>query len=147
MFQDALRESIGSFVQIITPIDIISGTLIAVFEASIVVRTSSSYGEPTDVTIPLHLSHTFVLLVEMNKMNVSVIIPACNEEESLQSVIQAIKKIAPFEIIVVVNGATDNTALIAKQEGCKVLTYEEKLGINIGRAIGAKKQRGISLYF
>ncbi|UZW64865.1 glycosyltransferase [Priestia flexa] len=37
-------------------------------------------------------------------MNVSVIIPACNEEESLQSVIQAIKKIAPFEIIVVVNG-------------------------------------------
>ncbi len=95
----------------------------------------------------LHLSHTFVLLVEMNKMNVSVIIPACNEEESLQSVIQEIKKIAPFEIIVVINGATDNTALIAKQEGCKVLTYEEKLGINIGRAIGAKKAKGDILVF
>lgn len=62
MFQDALRESIGSFAQIITPIDIISGTLIAVFEASIVVRTSSSYGEPTDVTIPF-ASVTYIRII------------------------------------------------------------------------------------
>ncbi|MDT2046095.1 hypothetical protein CHN50_13705 [Priestia aryabhattai] len=62
MFQEALRASIGSFVQIITPVDIISGTLIAVFEASIVVRTSSSYGEPTDVTIPF-TSITYVRII------------------------------------------------------------------------------------
>ncbi|MGG2086992.1 hypothetical protein ABFY59_08305 [Priestia aryabhattai] len=53
MFQDAIRENVGSFVQIITAIDVISGTLLAVTDAAAVVRTSSSYGEPTDVTIPL----------------------------------------------------------------------------------------------
>lgn len=51
MFQDALRENVGSFVQIITAIDVINGTLLAVTDAAAVVRTSSSYGEPTDVTI------------------------------------------------------------------------------------------------
>lgn len=59
MFQDALRENVGSFVQIITAIDVINGTLLAVTEAAAVVRTSSSYGEPTDVTIPL-VSITYV---------------------------------------------------------------------------------------
>ncbi|MDI3093277.1 hypothetical protein QJ133_19305 [Priestia megaterium] len=53
MFQDALRENVGSFVQIITAIDVINGTLLAVTDAAAVVRTSSSYGEPADVTIPL----------------------------------------------------------------------------------------------
>ncbi|AKP78887.1 hypothetical protein ABEY63_18840 [Priestia aryabhattai] len=59
MFQDALRENVGSFVQIITAIDVINGTLLAVTDAAAVVRTSSSYGEPTDVTIPL-VSITYV---------------------------------------------------------------------------------------
>ncbi|MBU3573060.1 hypothetical protein IUJ58_18920 [Priestia aryabhattai] len=59
MFQDTLRENVGSFVQIITAIDVINGTLLAVTDAAAVVRTSSSYGEPTDVTIPL-VSITYV---------------------------------------------------------------------------------------
>ncbi|MFP7732503.1 hypothetical protein ACLHDF_03595 [Priestia aryabhattai] len=59
MFQDALRENVGSFVQIITAIDVINGTLLAVTDAAAIVRTSSSYGEPTDVTIPL-VSITYV---------------------------------------------------------------------------------------
>jgi hypothetical protein len=59
MFQEALRENVGSFVQIITAIDVINGTLLAVTEAAAVVRTSSSYGEPADVTIPL-VSITYV---------------------------------------------------------------------------------------
>ena len=45
--------------QIITAIDVINGTLLAVTEAAAVVRTSSSYGEPADVTIPL-VSITYV---------------------------------------------------------------------------------------
>ncbi|KZE10409.1 hypothetical protein [Priestia aryabhattai] len=59
MFQDALRENVGSFVQIITAIDVINGTLLAVTDAAAVVRTSISYGEPADVTIPL-VSITYV---------------------------------------------------------------------------------------
>ena len=59
MFQDALRENVGSFVQIITALDVINGTLLAVTDAAAVVRTSSSYGEPADVTIPL-VSITYV---------------------------------------------------------------------------------------
>ncbi|MED3930227.1 hypothetical protein ABEY43_05115 [Priestia megaterium] len=59
MFQETLRENVGSFVQIITAIDVINGTLLAVTDAAAVVRTSSSYGDPADVTISL-VSITYV---------------------------------------------------------------------------------------
>ncbi|MGF9889734.1 hypothetical protein ABEX78_13910 [Priestia megaterium] len=59
MFQDALRENVGSLVQIVTAIDVINGTLLAATDAAVVVSTSSSYGDPTEVTIPL-LSITYV---------------------------------------------------------------------------------------
>ena len=53
----------------------------------------------------------------------------------------------PFEIIVVVNGSSDTTKEIAEGAGCRVVYYEEALGINIGRAIGAKKAKGDILLF
>ncbi|MEK1828512.1 glycosyltransferase family A protein [Priestia megaterium] len=53
----------------------------------------------------------------------------------------------PFEIMVVVNGSSDTTKEIAEGAGCRVVYYEEALGINIGRAIGAKKQKEIFCFF
>ncbi|MDK8210708.1 glycosyltransferase, partial [Bacillus subtilis] len=78
---------------------------------------------------------------------VSVIIPACNEADSLLPVIKEVQKMKPFEIIVVVNGSSDTTKEIAEDAGCRVIYYEEALGINIGRAIGAKKAKGDILLF
>lgn len=80
-------------------------------------------------------------------MKVSVIIPVCNEEDSLLPVLKEAQKIKPLEIIVVVNGSSDATKAIAEGAGCRVIYYEEALGINIGRAIGAKKAKGDILLF
>nr|WP_311591640.1 glycosyltransferase family 2 protein [Priestia megaterium] len=81
------------------------------------------------------------------RLKVSVIIPACNEADSLLPVIKEVQKMKPFEIIVVVNGSSDTTKEIAEGAGCRVVYYEEALGINIGRAIGAKKAKGDILLF
>ncbi len=54
-------------------------------------------------------------------MNVSVIIPALNEEQSIAAVIREIPRDRIHEIIVVDNGSTDRTAEIAADHGCKVV--------------------------
>jgi len=69
-------------------------------------------------------------------MKIAAIIPAFNEEKTIGATIQAAKgssKIA--EIIVVDDGSTDNTFLVANNLGVKVL----KLGKNYGKAQAMKK--------
>ncbi|MCM3005262.1 glycosyltransferase family 2 protein [Priestia koreensis] len=80
-------------------------------------------------------------------MNLSVIIPACNEEDTLPLILDEVQKLHPLEIIVVVNGSTDNTKQVAEKYGCKVIEYKEKLGLNIGRSMGAKAAIGEVLLF
>jgi len=82
-----------------------------------------------------------------NGKQLSVIIPAQNEEGTIEKVIQEARKIEPQEIIVVVNGSTDNTEKIAKQCGATVIVYEEALGHDVGRAIGAQASTGDILLF
>jgi len=52
---------------------------------------------------------------------ISIIIPACNEEKYLLDTIKSIKSqsFKDFEIIVVCDGCTDNTPLIAKKHSDK----------------------------
>jgi glycosyltransferase involved in cell wall biosynthesis len=68
----------------------------------------------------------------------SVVIPAYNEEllitECIRSIKQSLKSIK-YEIIVVDNGSTDNTALLAKEAGAIVLT-ECRKGITRARQTG-----------
>ncbi len=54
-------------------------------------------------------------------MRIFVIIPALNEEGSIAKVIQDIPQNIVSEIIVVNNGSTDNTAVVAQQAGARVL--------------------------
>jgi glycosyltransferase involved in cell wall biosynthesis len=62
-------------------------------------------------------------------MNVSVIIPAYNEEESIQEVIRRVEHAVPgAEIIVVDDGSTDKTYEIAKKTGVKVISYKPNKG-------------------
>src|SRR4051812_22509781 len=70
-----------------------------------------------------------------------------NEEETLESVIKELKKLNPFEIIVIVNGSTDNTKQIAESLECKVIEYKHPLGHDIGRAVGAYFATGDILLF
>ena len=58
---------------------------------------------------------------------VSVIIPAFNEQRSIKKVIKLVKNNANVdEIIVVDNNSTDDTALLAENEGAKVVFCKEQ---------------------
>lgn len=57
----------------------------------------------------------------MNKIIISVIIPAFNEENGIGQVLEEIPKELVSEIIVVNNASTDNTERIAKERGATVL--------------------------
>lgn len=77
----------------------------------------------------------------------SIVIPAQNEETTIGAVISQARLAEPLEIIVVVNGSNDKTEEIAKQYGTTVLVFEEALGIDVGRAIGALFAKGDILLF
>ena len=80
-------------------------------------------------------------------MNLSVIIPIQNEEATLAAVLEEIVKLKPLEIIAVINGSTDRSENIAKDYGCKTIVFNEPLGVDVGRAIGAKESAGDTLLF
>src|SRR4051812_50213251 len=62
-------------------------------------------------------------------MNVSVIIPALNEEEPIADVVRACRATGiPREIIVVDNGSTDRTADCAREAGARVVTAPRGYG-------------------
>ncbi|MFN7733952.1 MAG: glycosyltransferase family 2 protein [Pirellula sp.] len=66
-------------------------------------------------------------------MNVSVVIPALNEAASLESVIARIRECLStctnrYEVVVVVDGATDDTEAIALRHADKVLVHPKTCG-------------------
>ncbi|MFD2702924.1 glycosyltransferase family 2 protein [Paenibacillus shunpengii] len=79
---------------------------------------------------------------------VSVIIPAMNEEALIARIIREAERIHPStEVIVVVNGSTDQTEARAIAAGARIITYSEALGHDVGRQIGAEAARGQVLLF
>src|SRR5262249_47089394 len=59
-------------------------------------------------------------------MNIAVIIPVLNEEQSIGKVIAAIPRNLSADIIVVDNGSTDATAALAAGAGARVVAEPEK---------------------
>lgn len=79
---------------------------------------------------------------------VSVIIPAMNEAQTIAGVISGARGVHPrCEVIVVVNGSTDQTAGIAQSLGARVISYELPLGHDAGRSVGAEAAKGEILLF
>lgn len=78
---------------------------------------------------------------------VSIIIPVCNEEETLPVVLASCLALKPEEIIVVANGCTDRTEEIAKSFGCTLISDPAPLGNDVGRAVGATQANGEILLF
>ena len=59
----------------------------------------------------------------MNPADVSVVIPALNEEEPIADVVRACLATGlPNEVIVVDNGSTDRTAECARKAGARVVS-------------------------
>jgi len=78
----------------------------------------------------------------------SIIVPTYNEENTIESVVLSIegciKEILgkSFEIIVVVDGATDNTLHIAKKTNAKVITLKENRGKGFALRVGFRAAKG-----
>ena len=77
------------------------------------------------------------ILLQREKAKYSAIIPVSEEKTTIRSVIQEVKKAGIDEIIVVANGADVETVKQAKLENVIVIEFEEALGHNVARAIGA----------
>jgi hypothetical protein len=80
-------------------------------------------------------------------LKVSVIIPVHDEEKTIADVLMEVKKLNPFEIIIVANGASDYTLKIIENFRCKLLTFNHALGNDVGRALGAQAASGDILLF
>ena len=80
---------------------------------------------------------------------ISVVIPAYNEEAWIERAVQSVKQQdypGEFEIIVVDNGSTDKTALIATRCGTRVV-YEPKRGPSAARNAGYNAAQGEIIAF
>lgn len=65
----------------------------------------------------------------MSKIEVSIIIPAYNEAQTMRDVLTKIKTLYPdFEIILVNDGSTDETAEVAKEAGAIVYSHPYNMG-------------------
>lgn len=74
-----------------------------------------------------------------DKMTVTALIPAFNEEKTIGPVIEILKSLAEVEeILVIDDGSSDSTALKARQAGSRVVSLEQNQGK------GAALQRGIT---
>ncbi|UQZ33248.1 glycosyl transferase [Paenibacillus sp. PK3_47] len=79
---------------------------------------------------------------------VSVIIPAMNEARTIAKVIAGARGVHPrCEVIVIVNGSADKTAEVARSSGAKVIAFEQPLGHDVGRSVGAEAAKGEILLF
>jgi len=65
----------------------------------------------------------------MDKTEVSIIIPANNEEQTIGEIVKKIKALYPeFEIIVINDGSTDETGAVAKDAGAIVYSHPYNIG-------------------
>ena len=63
-------------------------------------------------------------------VQVLIVMPAFNEEEAISEVIAEIQAVAPdYDIVVVNDGSTDETAKVARSAGAAVLTAPFNLGV------------------
>jgi glycosyltransferase involved in cell wall biosynthesis len=84
-----------------------------------------------------------------NQVNVSIIIPVLNGGESFRRCLQSIDQFSSstVEVIVVVDGGSDNSGALAKHFGAKVIQLPETGGPARARNIGATAAQGDILCF
>ena len=80
----------------------------------------------------------------MNKIQISVVIPAYNEEKFLPKCLKSLKRqktSLKYEIIVVNNNSKDKTGEVAKKHKVKVIN-EKKQGVGQARKTGTENAKG-----
>jgi glycosyltransferase involved in cell wall biosynthesis len=94
---------------------------------------------------PMGTNKTYL---QMGKTKISIIIPAYNEAETIGDVINKIINLYPdFEMIVVNDGSTDNTASVAKDAGALVYSHPYNIGNGAAIKSGVRFASGKILVF
>lgn len=85
----------------------------------------------------------------MNSKNqISIVIPAKNEAANLQALLKQIKTVVPdAEILVIDDGSTDDTSLIAKNADATVIKHPYSQGNGAAIKTGARKAKGDIIIF
>ncbi len=84
----------------------------------------------------------------MDKTEVSIIIPAYNEAQSIGGLVSKIIELYPgFEILVINDGSTDDTASIAKDAGAHVYSHPYNIGNGAAIKSGIRRASGDILVF
>lgn len=68
-------------------------------------------------------------------MKLSVVIPVYNEGSFLETTLQKLLHINPYEIIVVDGGSTDNSLDVAKRCNCRILMTQKSRGNQINKGV------------
>ncbi len=79
-------------------------------------------------------------------MDISVIIPALNEEATVGIVVSELRMTGPYEVIVADNGSTDRTAQVAAAAGARVIS-EPRRGYGAACLAGSQAANGKALVF
>lgn len=79
----------------------------------------------------------------------SIIVPAYNDEHKIKDTLSSVfdSRVRNFEVIVVNDGSSDATAIVAAKFPCKVLTFSENKGAAAARNAGARIADGDILVF
>ena len=86
--------------------------------------------------------------INITPENISVIIPAKNEGKSIDFLISSLKQLYPgFEIIVIDDGSTDDTAAVAKKAGAIVYSHPYNIGNGAAIKSGIRTASGDVLVF
>lgn len=86
--------------------------------------------------------------ITMKKTEVSIIIPAYNEAQSIGEVVKKIGALYPdFEVIVINDGSTDDTPAIAKEAGAIVYSHPYNIGNGAAIKTGIRIASGEILVF
>jgi glycosyltransferase involved in cell wall biosynthesis len=82
--------------------------------------------------------------MQKSRVNVSLVIPAYNEESHLAACLEAVARqtVKPFEVIVVDNNSTDATATIARRFPFVRVVRETRQGVMYARDAGFDAARG-----
>lgn len=81
-------------------------------------------------------------------LTASAVITACNEEETIGRVIDELERLPLNEIIVVLNGCTDDSfSEVACRKNIILANFPDRLGHDVGRSVGAALATGESVLF